>query len=92
MLPTKTATEALDASSYNLANDTAEVGDVANIFMCIMDDGCKPMMKAIRRQPKTEGWRDNENEQDKFKVSTRYGYGAQRIDTLGVIFTDEATY
>lgn len=92
MLPTKTATEALDASAYGLANDTAEIGDVANIFMNIMDDGVKPMMVAERRGVKTEGWRDNENEQDKFKVSRRYGYGAQRIDTLGVIFTDEATY
>jgi hypothetical protein len=92
MLPTKTATEALDASSYDLANDTAEIGDVANIFMNVMDDGTKPIMKAIRRQPRTEGWRDEENEQDKYKVSTRYGFGAQRIDTLGVIFTDEATY
>ena len=92
MLPSKTATEALDASAYDLANDTAEIGDKANIFMNIMDDGVKPMMKAIRRQPRTEGWRDEENEQDKYKVSTRYGYGAQRVDTLGVIFTDEATY
>jgi len=92
MLPAKTATEALDASSYNLANDTAEIGDIANIFMNIMDDGTKPIMRAERRAVRTEGWRDNDNEQDKYKVSRRYGFGAQRIDTLGVIFTDEATY
>lgn len=91
-LPTKTATEALNASSYGLANDTAEVGDVANIFMCIADDNVKPIMHAWRRQPSTEGWRDPENRGDKYQVTSRFGFGAQRIDTLGVIFTDEATY
>lgn len=92
MLPSVVDVEALDASAYNLANDSTVAGDKANIFMNVMDDGTKPIMKAIRRQPRTEGWRDEENEQDKFKVSTRFGFGAQRIDTLGVIFTDEATY
>lgn len=91
-LPTKTATEALNASSYGLANDTAEIGDVANIFMCVADDNTKPMMHAWRRMPSTEGWRDHENRGDKYQVTSRFGFGAQRIDTLGVIFTDEATY
>lgn len=91
-LPSEDAILAMDASAYGLANTSTVVGDKANIFMCILDDGCKPMMTATRRQPKTEGWRDHDNEQDKFKVSTRYGYGAQRFDTLGVIWTDDATY
>ena len=91
-LPVLTATEALNASSYNLANDTAEVGDVANIFMCIADDTCKPIMHAWRRMPKTEGWRDEETRSDKFQVTSRFGFGAQRTDTLGVIFTNPATY
>lgn len=91
-LPVKTATEALNASSYGLANDTAEVGDVANIFMCIADDGCKPIMHAWRRMPKTEGWRDEELRNDKFQVTSRFGMGAQRLDTLGVVFTTASTY
>ncbi len=91
-LPVKTATEALNASSYGLANDTAEVGDVANIFMCVADDTCKPIMHAWRRQPKTEGWRDPENRGDKFQVTSRFGLGAQRVDTLGVILTSASTY
>ncbi len=91
-LPVKTATEALNASSYGLANDTAEIGDVANIFMCVADDACKPIMHAWRRQPKTEGWRDHEYRGDKFQVTSRFGLGAQRIDTLGVIFTTSLTY
>lgn len=92
MLQAKTSTEALDASSYQLANDTAEIGDIANVFMNILDDGTKPIMFAERRAVTVKGWRDEENEQDKYKVSRRYGFGAQRIDTLGIIFTDEATY
>lgn len=91
-LPVKTATEAIDASAYGLANDTAEIGDVANIFMCVADDSCKPVMHAWRRQPKTEGWRDNEERADKFQVTSRFGFGAQRVDTLGVILTSGSTY
>jgi hypothetical protein len=91
-LPQKTATEALDASSYGLANDTAEVGDVANIFMCVADDSCKPIMHAWRRMPKTEGWREEEDRADKFQVTSRFGLGAQRLDTLGTIFTTSLTY
>lgn len=91
-LPVKTATEAIDASAYGLANDTAEIGDVANIFMCIADDSTKPVMHAWRRQPKTEGWRDSEERADKFQVTSRFGFGAQRLDTLGVILTSGSTY
>ena len=91
-LPVLTASEALNAAAYNLANDTAEIGDVANIFMCIADDTCKPIMHAWRRMPKTEGWRDEETRSDKFQVTSRFGFGAQRTDTLGVIFTNPATY
>lgn len=91
-LPVKTATEALNASSYGLANTTAAVGDVANIFMCVADDSCKPIMHAWRRQPQTEGWRDPEGRGDKFQVTSRFGLGAQRVDTLGVILTTSTTY
>lgn len=91
-LPTLTATEAIDASTYGLANDTAEIGDVANIFMCVADDSCKPIMHAWRRAPKTEGWRDPEGRGDKFQVTSRYGLGAQRVDTLGVLLTSATAY
>lgn len=91
-LPTKTATEALNASSYQLANDTAEIGDVANIFMCVSDDNCKPIAHAWRRMAKTETWRDHKMERDAFKTSSRFGMAAQRTETLGVIFTNPASY
>lgn len=92
LLPVKTATEALNASSYNLANDTAEIGDVANIFMCVADDNCKPMMHAWRRQLKTETWRTQGLERDNYRSSSRYGMGAQRTDTIGVIYTHPSNY
>ena len=91
-LPVKTATEALNASSYNLANTTAAIGDVANLFMCVSDDSTKPIMHAWRRAPKTEGWRDNEERADKYQVTSRFGLGAQRVDTLGTILTTTLTY
>jgi len=91
-LPKLTAAEALNASSYGLANDTAEIGDIANIFMCVADDSCKPIMHAWRRAPQTEGWRDNEERADKYQVTSRYGLGAQRVDTLGVILTHPSNY
>lgn len=91
-LPVLTATESLSASGYGLSNETAAVGDVANIFMCVADDSCKPVMHAWRRMPKTEGWRDEETRSDKFQVTSRYGFGVQRKDTLGVIITSPSAY
>lgn len=90
--PIKTATEAINASTYGLANTTAAVGDIANIFMSVTDDSTKPIMHAWRRQPSTEGWRDPEGRGDKFQVTSRFGFGAQRVDTLGVILTTSLTY
>lgn len=91
-LPVKTAAEALNASSFGLANTSAAVGDVANIFMSVADDTVKPMMHAWRRMPVTEGWRDEPLRSDKYQVTSKYGFGVQRLDGLGVIFTDDNTY
>ena len=92
-LPAVTTVETLDASGKGLAGSIATVaGNKANIFMCVSDDTCKPVMHAWRRAPQTEGWRESEERADKFQVTSRYGFGAQRLDTLGVIFTDESSY
>jgi hypothetical protein len=91
-LPVKTATEALDASTYQLANDVAEVGDVANIFMSMADDNVKPIMHAWRRQPRTTGDRNFHKDQDEFKVTSRFGFGGQRTDSIIVIYTDPTSY
>ena len=85
-LPAKTATEAINASAYDLANDTAEVGDLPCIFMNISDDNAKPIMHAWRVRPGVEGWRDHELRQDKFQAVSRFGLGGQRTDTIGVIW------
>ena len=61
---------------------------VANIFMCVADDMCKPMMVAWRQMPKVEGERNKDLQRDEFLTTARFGMGAQRVDTLGVILTD----
>ena len=91
-LPTLTAAEAINASAYGLTSETAAIGDKANVFMCVADDSCKPVMHAWRRAPQTEGWRDNEERADKYQVTSRFGFGAQRVDTLGVILTHPTNY
>lgn len=91
-LPVKTATEALNASSYGLTSETAQIGDVVNLFMSVADDQSKPIMHAWRRSPKTEGWRDSEVRANKFQVTSRFGFGAQRVDTLGAIITSPSVY
>lgn len=92
LLPKKTATEAINASSYGLANTTAQIGDVANLFMCVADDNVKPLMHAMRRPVKTEAWRVQALERDMYKTTSRFGFGAQRVDSLITIITDSATY
>ncbi len=93
-LPTKTATEALNptASNANLANDTAEVSDVACLFMSVSDDNTKPVMHAWRRQPSVEGWRDHENRGDNFQTTSRFALGMQRTDTVGVVWVIPTDY
>ena len=91
-LPSLTATEAINAAAYGLANDTGEVGDKVNIFMCVADDSCKPVMHAWRRAPMTEGWRAEEERGDKYQVTSRFGFGVQRLDSLGVIISDDTAY
>tara|TARA_B110000285_G_scaffold233113_1_gene305932 strand:+ start:1033 stop:2013 length:981 start_codon:yes stop_codon:yes gene_type:complete len=91
-LPTLTAAEAINASGYGLTSETAAVGDKANVFMCIADDSTKPVMHAWRRAPSTEGWRAEEERADKYQVTSRFGFGAQRVDTLGVILTHPTDY
>lgn len=71
------------------ANDgTTSLADaVFNVGMCILDDQCKPVMGAWRRQPSVEGGRNKDNRRDEFGTTARYGFGVQRIDTLFCIAT-----
>ena len=61
---------------------------VANVFMCVADDNTKPIMAAWRRMPKVEGERNKDMRRDEFVTSARWGFGTQRVDTLGVVITD----
>ena len=70
----------------------AVTGAVANIAMCVLDDQCKPIMGAWRRMPRVEGERNKDLRRDEFVVSSRFGLGAQRVDTLGVIITSATNY
>lgn len=66
---------------------TSVTNGVANIFMCVADDNTKPLMAAWRRMPKVEGERNKDLRRDEFVTSSRFGFGTQRVDTLGVYIT-----
>lgn len=71
---------------------TAVNNAVANIFMCVLDDQTKPIMGAWRRMPKFEGERNKDRRRDEFVMSARWGFGVQRLDTLGVLITSAVNY
>lgn len=71
---------------------TSVIGAVANVFMCALDDQTKPIMGAWRRQPKAEGERNKDRARDEFVVRARWGFGAQRVDTLGILITSASSY
>jgi len=71
---------------------TTVTNGVANVFMNILDDQTKPIMHAWRRMPKSEGERNKDRARDEFVVRSRYGFGVQRVDTLGILITDAAKY
>lgn len=71
---------------------TSITNAVANIAMCVLDDQTKPIMVAWRRMPKTEGERNKDRARNEFVTRCRYGMGAQRVDTLGVIITSAVNY
>lgn len=67
---------------------TVVANGVANIFMSVADDNTKPIMAAWRRMPRVEGERNKDLRRDEYVTSARWGFGVQRVDTLGVIITD----
>jgi hypothetical protein len=68
-------------------DSVAVTNGVANIFMCVADDNCKPLMVAWRQQAMTEGERNKDRKRDEYVTSSRCGFGAARLDTLGIIIT-----
>lgn len=71
-----------------LGDGTTTVTDgVANVFMSLADDNTKPIMSAWRRMPRVEGERNKDLRRDEFVTSARFGFGTQRVDTLGILVT-----
>lgn len=66
---------------------TTVANGVANVFMCVADDNTKPVMAAWRRMPKVEGERNKDLRRDEYVTSARWGFGTQRVDTLGIVIT-----
>jgi hypothetical protein len=55
--------------------------------MSLADDNTKPIMAAWRRMPKVETERNKDLRRDEFVTSCRWGFGTQRVDTLGILIT-----
>lgn len=71
------------------SDGTNSLAGVMNIFMCVADDQTKPVIGAWRRMPKTEGERNKDLARDEFVVRCRYGFGIQRVDSLGALVTSQ---
>ena len=76
----------LDTGTFS-DGTTSVTGAVANVFMSLADDNTKPVMAAWRRMPKVEGERNKDLRRDEFVTSCRFGFGTQRVDTLGILIT-----
>lgn len=81
-----------DVAAGTSIDGTASVTNAgkANLFLCVADDNCTPLMHAWRRSPSTEVERNSKRRRDEHTMSARWGFGLQRSDTLGVIVTDAA--
>ena len=82
----------LPVGTFGDGTTSVATNGIANIFMNVLDDQTKPAMQAWRRMPKAEGNRNVDRARDEFTVRARYGFGVQRVDTLGVLITDGTKY
>jgi hypothetical protein len=82
-----TSNRLFTAASGQGDGTTTPANSVSNVFMCVADDNTKPIMAAWRRMPKVEGDRNKDLRRDEFVTSARWGFGAQRVDTLGIYIT-----
>lgn len=71
---------------------TSVAGGVANVFMSVADDNTKPIMHAWRRMPSVEGERNKDLRRNEFVTSARWGFGTQRVDSLGILITSATNY
>ena len=71
---------------------TSVSNGVTNIFTSIADDNSKVLMQAWRRMPSVKGKYNQDYRRDEFSTSCRYGFGVQRVDTLGTLITSAVNY
>jgi hypothetical protein len=88
-LPRIGATEAI---THKGVTDTAPVGAIANIFMSVLDDQTRPIMGAWRQKPSVESGRNKDLARDEFVSRSRFGFGRQRSESLGVVLTSPSNY
>jgi len=85
--------EAESAAVDRSGNNTAAVaGDIANVFMSVLDDSTKPIMGAWRQMPTVEGERNKDLARDEYVTRSRFGFGAQRVESLGFIMTNPTVF
>lgn len=80
------------AAAANDGTTTLSANGVYNMFMCILDDQCKPIMYADRQTIRVEGERNKDLARDEFVARSRYGFGIQRVDTMGCLVTDSTKW
>lgn len=80
--------ETIDYSAFGGSVKQIKNG-VANLFMCLASDETKPLMSAWRKRVGVSSDRNWHLRRTEYQTYARFGIGAQRVDTLGVIITDK---
>lgn len=86
------STDSAETITHRGVSETSAAGYKANVFMCVADDQCKPLMSAWRQLPKAESDRNKDMARDEFVTRARWGIGRQRVETLGVVLTHPTNY
>lgn len=94
-LPVQAAAETITATGVLPpvgATNSRSAGQKIGVAMCVADDMTKPIMGAWRRQPRVEGDRNVSKRRDEFHVTARWGFGAQRLESLATIAVSGTNY
>jgi hypothetical protein len=71
---------------------TTVSNSVPCLFMSVLSDQTRPMAGKWRRQPKVESERNPGMGRDEYFMRCRYGFGPQRLDTLGLVGVSSINY
>lgn len=90
--------ETIDATANGVVAPRGQTGPttvnngVACLFMNVTDDMTTPFMSAWRRYPKVEYNRDVPKRRDEYYVTSRYGFGMQRPQSLVTVLASCENY